>query len=892
MRVFVLMILAAIATRALGQPAGVDRVLKTIDFEERRLGNDEDLPMHWVKLEGPGFPHYVNGHLTTDRAHGGQHSFRLDLNGGSLVYRYEPNRIRIHTGAHYRVEGYVSTAELKHARARITAYFTDADGHAIVSSVRHSELFAGKASEWKRLSVELSATDSRAAFLVLELGLLQPEMYAANSLGERTLHAQDIGGTAWFDDVSISQVPRVKLMTGRPGNVFRRSEPLKLEMEVGDPFTEDLAVQMVIRDAAGRTVYQRSGATDVNAATTTGPMRKLAVLPLPDLDPGWYRVAIVTSSQGMVLGSETLDLVRLADDAPPVMPDDRFGIIATGLAHESWGQLPSVLRYLGAGRVKLGVWTRTADAEQLDPAAFDNMLVQLQEVHVTPTACLLDLPPSVSRALDEKLGPPPTDTQADGVSWLRILKASDDDWQQSLDYLISRHANHLDRWQLGSDGSEAFVNRKGMRDVYARVYGKFATLIQKPDLAMPWPAWYEMDGQLPATVALSVPSSILPSQLPLYMQDLKGAEGHHLSLSLQLLERTPYGRETQIRDLAERVVYALAAGAQRIDLPVPFDVQSGGESDAFSQHPTELFLIMRTLFTTLGNARYTGRVPIADGVEAFLFDRNGQGVIALWDTGRGSGVKQLAINLGDSPRMLDLWGNNIPLVRPIDDKNTGTVQLTLGSMPVFLTDIDGPLVQLRASVALDRPLIESTFRPHTRHIRFTNTYPTNITGTLRLRGPQGWVLSPASHNFSLNPGETFDREFSIEFPFNTTAGSRVIQAEFAIQGEKTTSLKMPLGIKLGLSDVGMQTMALRDGNDVIVQQIIQNYGDKTIDYSAFAVFPGEARQERLVTNLGPGRTIVKRFRFANVKPGPTTKVRVGVKEIDGSRVLNDEVEVR
>ena len=41
-------ILALCATApALGQPAEVNRVLHTFDFEERRLGNAEDLPMYW-----------------------------------------------------------------------------------------------------------------------------------------------------------------------------------------------------------------------------------------------------------------------------------------------------------------------------------------------------------------------------------------------------------------------------------------------------------------------------------------------------------------------------------------------------------------------------------------------------------------------------------------------------------------------------------------------------------------------------------------------------------------------------------------------------------------------------------------------------------------------------
>ena len=53
---------------------------------------------------------------------------------------------------------------------------------------------------------------------------------------------------------------------------------------------------------------------------------------------------------------------------------------------------------------------------------------------------------------------------------------------------------------------------------------------------MPWPASYELDGKRPATVALSIPSLVLPSQLPLYVQDLRSSETQHYSVSLQLLD--------------------------------------------------------------------------------------------------------------------------------------------------------------------------------------------------------------------------------------------------------------------------------------------------------------------------------------------------------------------
>ena len=322
------------------QPVGLTRVLRSIDFEERRLGNNEDTPMHWIKVEAPGFPHYVNARLSNDRARHGETSFRFDLNGGSLLYRYDPAQIKINSGASYRIEAWVRTTMLEHARARVTAYLTDIDHHPITASVRHSELYTAKSADdpWKPLTFDLTALSPDATNLVLELELLQPAVYAENSLGSRTLHPQEIHGSAWFDDITVSQVPRVNLSTGRPGNLFRRGEPIALSMEVYDAFTEDLAVQMFVRDAFGRTVFQRSGAADLSSNPAQSPRRM--TIPVPEIPPGWYEVSMAMSSQGQSLGSRSLNFVRLADDSVAAVSDDRFGLIATDLPFESWRELP------------------------------------------------------------------------------------------------------------------------------------------------------------------------------------------------------------------------------------------------------------------------------------------------------------------------------------------------------------------------------------------------------------------------------------------------------------------------------------------------------------------------------------------------------------------------
>ncbi|HXE52205.1 MAG TPA: hypothetical protein VN541_04285, partial [Tepidisphaeraceae bacterium] len=655
---FIAILLFVCASTSAGG-AEVSRVLKTFDFEERRLGNEEALPMRWVKLHGPGLPHYVNGRLDTERRRSGKYSFRFDLNGGSLIYRYGPGLLPVQPGGHYRVEAYCQTTALPNARARITAFLVDEDGHTIENTITHSALHASAqdSQTWKKLSVELTAGAS-AASLVIELELLQPELYASARAAERPIYEQDIYGSCWWDDITVSQVPEVALRTGHAGNIFKRDEPLRINVMVSDRCTDDLMAQISVRNALGQEIYQRTGTPNVRQGVRVGDRRKRMVLELPQLPPGWYEMRLVMSSAGLPLGSQSTAFVVLPDNGVTSPPDGRFGFVATNLPADVWDELPQVLPLLSAGRVKLALWSGDADVQQ-DGDAFDRLLKHLRELGITPTGCLLEPPPSLAAKLN-------------GSGWKALLNVPDSVWQPDLAFLVSRHANHLDRWQLGADGSTAFVTDPAMREVYRRVYRQFSALVDKPDLAMPWPAWYELSGRLPATVALDVPPSVLPSQIPLYVQDLHAGSDHNLSLTLELLSRSSYGRDVQMRDLAQRVIYALSADAKRIDLPLPLSATR--DQDGVATEPDEVLLVMRTLISTLSGARYRGRVSIADGIEAFLFDRDGQGIMALWDRGDAPGTRELALNLGSRPVSIDLWGNTTPLLRA-PGEHTGRVNI-------------------------------------------------------------------------------------------------------------------------------------------------------------------------------------------------------------------------
>ena len=342
------------ARSAAVEPATTPRLLKTFDFEEREAGNREDLPMFWHKVEGAGLPHYVNGRLTIDAAHAGRYAFRLDLDGGSVIYRYDAGRLKVRPGAHYRVTAFVRTTALQHARLRLGATFADSSGRPIPGTTRRSEPFAsnaadagnagngraagdgggagnganGAGADWQAVGFDLSADQGDAASMILEIALLQPELLGAPARGGRPTEGpparrsrpgafrQDIRGTAWIDDITVAQVPQIAFTTDRPGNIFRRSQPTLLRLRLDDTVTDDLSADLIVTRADGTPVYQRSGTIDF--APTASPAS-----PAPPLRPAPTETAPTeTASTDAVPTDARPSALAMSSQSPASAPPD------------------------------------------------------------------------------------------------------------------------------------------------------------------------------------------------------------------------------------------------------------------------------------------------------------------------------------------------------------------------------------------------------------------------------------------------------------------------------------------------------------------------------------------------------------------------------------------
>lgn len=869
-------------------PAHLSRVLRNFDFEEQDHGNVEDVPAGWMKVEGPGLPNYLHGTFDSAVAATGRASFRLDLNGGSISYRLPAGQIPIMAHAAYRINVMCRTTALSAARARLTAYLCDIDGRPLPKTTRSSDPFVSQRGDdgFSRLSIDVVADDPHAVSLVLELVLLQPSRLPDDALGDQKLLVEDIHGSAWFDDLSVAQVPTVSLSTDHSTNIFSPGEPVNLRVRVLDRVATDLTGELRVFDADGKLVHQKTGAIAFSGGDPGDGEPLTGAAAIPELPPGWYDARLAVRSRDQLLAERSLKFVCLGPAAAPMRADPRFGVDATMLAPDAWISLPDAMSATSAGRVKVAAWSADHAVESDSAGPFDRLLDALRPDGRTVTGCLVALPPQVRNSVG-------------GDRWTDLLRVPPEKWQPQLAFLLSRHAMQLDRWQLMSDDeADACASDPARRAAFAKVFEEFCRLTGSPNLAMPWPAWFEaLDA--PGTIALSMPPEILPEQLPLYVRDASSSSSRVTSLSLHPIDAARYGRLARERDLALRVAYALSAGADRIDLPLPFTASSQADG-ASATEPEPILPAERTILSTLSNARYAGKVTIAPGVDAFLFDRravvggadSGVMLVSAPSTGPLAASGQVSIALGKHATRVDLDGTVSSVARSQDRKRPDEFVLEIGPRPFFVTDIDAPLMLLRASLAIDNPMLESSVTPLSRTITFTNTFDSPISGSIRLGGPAGWTVSLPGGQFSLNPGETFHGTLNLQFPMNAPCGDKVLTAELKIDGRERYRLNVPIAVKLGLSDVGLQSLAVRSGDEVIVQQIITNYGSEPINYNAFVSIAGLPRQERIISSLGPGQQAIRKYRLPLPRTSTATKLRSGVREAEGKRMLNDEVEIR
>ncbi len=154
--------------------------------------------------------------------------------------------------------------------------------------------------------VETSTDDPSAAWIVVELGLLQPTAGGADADGfvaadDLLRFRQDVAGAAWFDDLVVSRVPQLKVTRGEASGVYYVGQPITFRALALDPAAGDLVSAAAVRDATGATVWRAVGERSV-AASEGGIDAINFEFDVDPLPPGWYEAEIVVAGGRDAMG--------------------------------------------------------------------------------------------------------------------------------------------------------------------------------------------------------------------------------------------------------------------------------------------------------------------------------------------------------------------------------------------------------------------------------------------------------------------------------------------------------------------------------------------------------------------------------------------------------------
>jgi len=854
-------------------PIAVRRVIKSFDFDERRFNNYTNLPGAWRRHGGQGFPVYLEGRFDPDEGHGAAPSFRLDLDGGSLAYRYEGRDISVRPNSDYMIVTWVKSSGLETARAYLTASFLDRKGVRIPGTEQRSALVGGVVSDsdWQSLSLRMRCDDPTARYVGLSVWLVQKKFWHQGPQRLREIEHEDIKATAWFDDISVYRMPRVSLRTVRPGSIFGKYDPVELLAEVSDPDGLKLTAQLIVYDADGQLIERQEIPVQV-----TGRQEMHRVI-YRDLPVGAYYAELFVTTDDVTLTRQWLRFVRVADRiSPPAATGRGFGVTLEDIHPALLPGQRELLRALSPQFIKVPVWSaqQAFAGQPVDQKALDAYLETGRETRSDPIGILMD---------DRTFEPGSSNSQL--MSMLDMFNEDPLAWKHLIGGIWSRYAGLIHVWQIGADGDDWVILDERIGALIPRLRKEMAELMSEPRLATIASVYHEAPGvQVGNCRSVFVPATVGPSDLSGQLEPLLSQDRSQSWVTVEPLPVGPYPRRQRLGDLAKRLIEARYQGVGAVFMNAPWGVrvdQLGARVD-----PCEDYIIFRTVADVLGDAKPVSRTTINGQVQCTVFDRNKMAILCVWDDYAPPEGRLHRIMLGEEIQQVDLWG------QVSTPQTVGSCQLIrVGPTPTFILNSLTWLIEFRRQFVVKPPVLEASFDNLDRHIEFTNTYHESISGLIRLKLAEDWDIRPNRFPFTLSPGEVFSQKIAIRFPLNAQAQVMPILAECTIEADRRYKFTTPAWFDFSLEGIDLDAFAYRTGSLVKVKLSMTNRTPDVVHFEGYVVAPGRQRIERVFSNFQPGQSLTRTFVLSDAAGLAGNYVRVGLKELQGSRLWNQVIAV-
>lgn len=918
------------------RPAFAQRVAHLFDFEEIETSS-APVPMYWVRAqdskdagrERPGFPIWNAAELDGTHTHGGVGAVKLPTRGGSTSLLLERGVLPVFNRADYALTGYVLTEQIRHARARMVARLLDTDGNPIVESQKASDLVVSPGT-WTPLRIEIEGEFAKAAFLQLELQLLQPVEFEPRTLGPRQVYDEDFEGAAWFDDIKVSQVPRIDISTAVSSNIFLRPARPDLNFIVRDLTGEKLSVRLTVFDAAGEIVDQQ----DRNL--TTGRSQAAWQPRIEQL--GWYRATLEVLGEGKTLATTSVDFLWLDGRAAAASTSGirseldgtlsdvrRFEVIAVRPEKSLGALLPELLARTGVGAVTVPLWEGLFDENAADGKAVSgtgSLIARLLERGKQVTLSMPRLPKELADAARVDPGDP----------W-ELARRGPELWAPFVDRYLDRFGQSIRRWEVGPAWDDRIFWDSNRAATLANVQKVFERLVPGPILCVPWRADLAITNDvlrsLPDEAALRVfvpedmPAGSIASLRPRSGAPQAGRKGPEISLVLG----TAFDDRHEQRDGAAEVVRRLAEfwramgddPRASVALHEPWE---WNEFQARSLNPKPELAAFSAMIPKLSGRRFVGELPAGPGLRALIFSPEGsldatdQGLMIAWNES-GMPTQTLRAFLGlATPRAYDIFGNEIPIAEEADagailrvsrlaNGRTPEVLLSLADEPIIVEGVDPRLALFQAGVRVDPPFIEVNGPGNDHAIVVSNPWPVPIDVSVRVVKPGGvqgeesrrdrsWRISPRQARVVVDPGKEMRIPIEMTFSPGEESGKKEFVLDVEAASDQTLgAMRIHREVELGSSLLDMQLAARLDENqNVIIETYVSNRGSAPLDLQLTAFAPGLARSKAVMTNLMPGAVGVRAFRYERAGGLRGQRVYVTLEDVAGTIRLNKAIDVQ
>ena len=849
------------------------RLIHAFDFNERGGGNLEDIPRYWTAIRPHGFPHFAAGAFDLEVGRESPPSFYLSSEGRNVAYHYAGPETRVRTNSEYRIEGYIRADRLEHARACLSAHFLDAEGKPLVGTLMRSPYVTGSdgPETWIKFALQLPAAPAQARTVGLIAWVLQEQVWCTEPPLRRHISRRDVNGGAWFDDIFIYAMPRVELTTGVPGNVLADSARRALHIVLADDDDSSLTGKLSITNAAGALVESDVLTTDFGAPAAP------ALVPVDHLAPGLYQASLSVLTRGGAISSRHLTFAQLASrvrkDAGNAQP---FGVVIEPSSRGTVEEELSLLRNVAVRSVKLPVWSGLPQepATPADRKSNDRLLQALIRDGFDLTGVFFGPPSAIVRAD----GPYPRPLE-------ELLAGAPSVWREHLAAVVAPYASIYHWWQMGRDGPGADIDLGQLRLAATQLNDAMHDFVTMPLLAAPLHTMSESAAEkIPVRqAAITIAKETSPEWMESQLSSIDSTRYQYRSAFIEPSPKEGFLRLPRIARWAQKVILARHLGFNTVFIPQPWRVrESQGHSVV---EPDEEYLVLRTIADVISSAVPGQHINIAPSVRCLAFHDDDTSTLAIWDTDAPLTGRELALQLGEATRQIDLWG----AVQPLSKDEHGRQVVRVSPVPILVDGADRSLIELRSSINLVPNRVESGTELAGHTLEIANNSAVIMSGTLTLAAGNDWEVTPRTVSFNLSPRRSVRHAIQIRLPHNEPAGNKTITAKIQVSG-RGCYMEVPLLLELGLRDADVRGMAIVEGNNLVLRHVVVNRSADVLLFRGAADVPERARQYRPFSALYPGDSQTVEYRFPNARELKGSKVRLRLREMnDGPRAHSLEL---